>query len=175
MASRSVKSLIVVLSAVLVISSLANAEEFTVGTGQNDAGLYIEWNDGYIAQFQVRFDSPSVTGIGLFDIVEASTGLTTVRQQFGSDIFIDGISFNGHSNIGYGGGADWWHYWTKDIGQADWMSPAFGASDRVVYNGDSDGWIYGRDGEPVPEPVSIALFGLGGLLLSRCRRHRRVS
>ena len=175
MVSRSVKSLVVVLSACCtVMSSLANAEEFTAGTGQNSAGLYVEWNDGYIAQFQVRFDSPSVSGLNLLDIVEASTGLTTVRKNFGFGDFIDGISFNGHSNIGYGGDANWWHYWIKNSGQTDWMSPAFGASDRVVYNGDNDGWIYGRD-TAVPEPVSIVLLGLGGLILSRCRRQQRIS
>lgn len=175
MVSRSVISLMIVVIVLVVTSSLAIAEQFTVGTGQNNAGVYVEWSDGYIAQFQVSFASPSVTGIGLFDIIEASTGLTTVRQYYGSDVFIDGISFNGHSDIGYGGGADWWHYWTKDGGQANWMSPAFGASDRIAFDGYSDGWIYGRDSEPVPEPVSIALFGLGGLILSRCRRQRGIS
>ena len=175
MASKSVISLVVVLIALIVTSSLAIAEQFTAGTGENNAELYIEWSDGYIAEFSVRFDSPTVTGLNLFDIVEASTGLTTVRQYYGPDAFIDGINFNGHSNSGYGGGADWWHYWIKDSGQADWLSPGFGASERTVSNGDSDGWIYGRDESPVPEPVSIAMFGLGGLILARCRRTSVIS
>ena len=174
MASRRVISLVVVFSFLLVTSSFAITEQFTAGTGQNNANLYIEWNDGYSSQFTVSFDSTSITGLNLFDIVEASTGLTTARESYGSAVFIDGISFKGHSNIGYNFGANWWHYWVKDSDQQDWLSPAYGAGDRVIYNGDSDGWIYGRD-TSVPEPVSIALFGIGGLILSRCRRQPRVN
>ncbi len=173
MVSRSVQGLVVVFSFLFVTGSLATAEEFTVGSGQNIAGLYIEWNDSYIAQFTVRFDSPSITGLNLFDIVEAGLGLTTVRETYGTSVFIGGISFNGHSDIGYGGGENWWHQWIKN-GQAawDWGS---GVSERVLNDGDSDGWIYGRAGAPVPEPVSIVLFGLGGLILSRSRRQQRIS
>jgi hypothetical protein len=174
MVSRIVIGLAIVFSFLFVASSFAITEQFDVGTGQNSAGLYIEWNDGYIAQFLVRFDNSSVTGLNLFDIVEASTGLTTAREYYGSLVFIDGINFNGHSNSGYGGGADWWHYWIKDSEQTNWMSPAFGASDRVVYDGDDDGWIYGRDGA-VPEPASIVLFGFGGLILRRRRKQYGIS
>ncbi len=173
MALRSVKDLVVVFSFLFATGSLATAEEFAVGTGQNSAGLYIEWSDGYIAQFTVSFDGTSVTGLSLFDIVEASTALTTARDSYGTSVFIDGISFNGHSNIGYGGGENWWHQWIQN-GEGSWGWGS-GVSERVLNDGDSDGWIYGRAGEPVPEPVSIALFGLGGMILSRCRRQQRVS
>lgn len=170
---RSVKSWVVVFGFLFLASSSAIAEKFTVGTGQNSAGLYIEWSDGYIAEFAVRFESVSITGLNLFDMVEASLGLTTVRLNYGTSVFIDGISFNGHSNIGYGGGENWWHQWIKNgDGNWEWGS---GVSERILNNGDSDGWIYGRAGEPVPEPLSVALFGLSGLILSRCRRQRRIS
>lgn len=158
-----------VIAVLVITSSLAIATPVEVGTGQNSAGLYIEWSDGYIAEFIVDFEDTTITGLGLFDIVEAETPLTTVRGDFGWGVFIDGIAYNGHSNSGYGGGEDWWHYWIKDAGQLEWMAPMFGAADRTVHSGDMDGWIYGRAGEPVPEPCTIILLGLGGLLLSRRR------
>lgn len=160
-------SLICLIAFLGVTSSSAAAIAMDVGTGENSAGLYIEWGDGCVAEFLVNFDEPTVSGLGLFDIVEAYSSLTTVRSDFGFGVFIDGITYNGHSNVGYGGGEDWWHYWIKS-GDADWVSPAYGASDRVVSNGDMDGWIYGRAGT-VPEPTVMAMLGLGGLLVCRGR------
>jgi hypothetical protein len=162
---RSV-SLIVVL---VITSSLAIAIPIEVGTGDNSAGLYIEWGDGYIAEFLVKFEETTVTGLGLFDITEAGTSLTTVRNDFGWGVFVDGITYDGHSDTGFGGGEDWWHYWIKDAGDGSWTSPSFGAVDRIVEDGDWDGWVYGRAGTPIPEPATIALLALGGLFLKRRR------
>jgi hypothetical protein len=167
MVLKSVIGFICVLIFLSATSTFAITEQFDAGSGQNIANVYFEWSDGYKAQFLVRFEQTTIKGTELLDIVEAYTDLTTVRLYGGA--FVDGISFNGHSNIGYSGGANWWHYWIKDSGETDWTSPAFGAASRVVYDGDSDGWIYGRD-SAVPEPASILLLGLGGLILRRSRR-----
>ena len=169
MASGRLMNWVYVTAVLAVTSSLAIATPVEVGTGDNIADLYIEWSDGYIAEFIVSFEELSVTGIGLFDIVEAETTLTTIREDYGWGIFIDGIEFNGHSNVGYGGGEDWWHYWIKDAGESEWAAPVFGTADRIVYDDDADGWIYGRAGAPIPEPCTIALLGLGGLLLRKRR------
>jgi hypothetical protein len=155
-------SLVVVL---VITSSTAIAIPIEVGTGDNSAGLYIEWGDGYIAEFLVKFEETTVTGLGLFDITEAETSLTTVRSDFGWGVFVDGITYDGHSDTGFGGGEDWWHYWIKDAGEGSWTSPAFGAVDRIVEDGDWDGWVYGRAGAPIPEPATIVLLALGGLLI----------
>ncbi len=168
MALRRLMNLVCVIAVVAITSSLAIAIPIDVGTGDNSAGLYIEWSDGYIAEFTVNFEDETITGLGMFDIVEAETTLTTVREDYGWGIFIDGITYDSHSNIGFGGGEDWWHYWIKNAGEQEWTAPAYGAVDRIVSSGDSDGWIYGRAG-PVPEPSMIALLGLGGLLLRKRR------
>ncbi len=160
-------SLISLIAFLGVTSSSAAATAMDVGTGENSAGLYIEWSDGCVAEFLVNFDEPTVSGLGLFDTVEAYSSLTTLRSDFGFGVFIDGITYNAHSNVGYAGGEDWWHYWVKR-GDADWVSPPYGASDRVVSSGDMDGWIYGRAGT-VPEPSTLLLLCLGGLLVRRAR------
>ena len=167
MVSRKLLCFVYVL--ILVITgSLAIAVPVEVGTGGNSADLYIEWSDGFAAEFIVSFSPPSISGLGLFDIIEAQTTLTTVRDDFGFGVFIDGITFDGHSNIGYGGGEDWWHYWIKES-DADWLSPHYGVADRTITDGDSDGWIYGSAGSPTPEPATIALLGFGGLLIRKKR------
>ena len=163
----SLRNLICLIVVLAITSSAAIAIPIEVGTGGNSAGLYIEWSDGYIAEFLIKFEETTVTGLGLFDITEAGTSLTTVRNDFGFGVFIDGITYDGHSDTGFGGGEDWWHYWIKDAGESFWTSPSFGAVDRIVGDGDCDGWIYGRAGAPIPEPATIVLLAFGGVILWR--------
>ena len=144
------------------------AQTIPVGTGSSSAGVYIEFQDGAIYEFDVSFDG-SPTGIGLFDLIEADTSLTTVRGDFGFGVFIDGITFDGHSNVGYGGGDDWWHYWVREPGGV-WMSSSVGAGARVLSDGASDGWVYGHGGAPVPEPQTLTLALIAAGFITARRR-----
>jgi len=173
MASRRVISLVFVLT---IISSLAIAIPVEVGTGVNTAGVYIEWSDGFFAEFEISFgqiSSDTVTGADLMltldsELEDFTFEYTNWGTEEEPDLFVDGIGYLGHYNSGYGGGANWWHYWIKDAGELEWTSPLYGMSSRTVGDGDMDGWIYGRD-TPVPEPTTIALLALGGIMLRRKR------
>jgi len=158
-----IKNLVCLLIAMFLTASAA-ATIVDIGTGDNTAGLYVEWSDGFSVEYAVNFSTDSITGWDLFDAVMAETDLTTVVENFGWGDFIDGISLGEHSDIGYNDGANWWHFWIKDADQ-DWVSPAFGISDRVLYDGDMDGWVYGRD--TIPEPASVLLLAAGSLLFRR--------
>lgn len=138
----------IVAAALLAVSTVASGEYQYVGSGPQSAKVLVEFSDGTAYAFGVSFRDPSTTGIGLMDIIEAGTTLTTLRVDdpyFGT--YIDGISYKGHSNSGYGGGELYWHYWTKEPA-ADWVWSMVGASSRVVADGCADGWVYGRDGAP---------------------------
>jgi hypothetical protein len=136
-----------------------------VGAGVNAASVYIEWSDGFSVEFLVRFgqeESDSTTGLGLMDIIEAETELTTVRDDFGWGEFVDGISYQGHSNAGFGGGDLWWHYWENNAGSRHpWLSSMTGAVDRTVTHGDADAWIYGHGEPPTPPSENPFLAGYG--------------
>lgn len=156
----SLRNLICLIVVLAITSSAVIAMPVEVGTGDNNAGLYIEWSDGYIAEFLVSFAEPNVTGLELFDIVESGTTLTTVRADFGFGIFIDGIMYNGHSDVGYGGGENWWHYWTKEYAGSSWTYSWVGACDRILVNGDCDGWVYGHGIAPASGPTQEMIAAL---------------
>ncbi|MBE0537771.1 MAG: PEP-CTERM sorting domain-containing protein [Phycisphaerae bacterium] len=135
-----------------------------VGSGSNSAGIYIEWKDGFSVDFMVRFAEESISGLALIQRLAEETPLTLVVQDYGFGEYVDGIAWDGHSNEGWGGGEDWWHYWTRDAGQV-WESPMFGASDRIVVDGAYDGWVYGS--AAIPEPATLVLIGTGAFFLRR--------
>lgn len=173
----SLKNLVCLILVLAVISSAAIAASVEVGSGVNTAGVYIEWSDGFVAEFKINFGqapSDTITGADLMltldgELANFTLGYTNWGSKENPDLFVDSIEYLGHSNSGFGGGADWWHYWIKDAGQTEWTSPFYGMSSRTVGNGDMDGWIYGRD-TSVPEPATFALLALGGLMLCRKRK-----
>ncbi len=154
-----------ILGCLCFVPGLLTAAPLEVGAGVNTASVYIEWADGFSVDFLVHFgqtESDTTTGLGLMDIVEAETELTTVRNDFGWGAFIDGISYQEHSNEGYAGGELWWHYWENNAGSRNpWQSSMAGAAGRIVAHGDADGWIYGHGYEPAPASVNPFLAGYG--------------
>lgn len=159
---------------VLVAVVSTSAGPVSVGSGDNRALVVINFSDGAAYEFDVAFSIVTIGGLDAFDIIEADSTLTTVRQDFGWGVFIDGISYEGHSNVGYLGGEDWWHYWVYDADQDSWVSPELGAAGRTLTDGCADGWVYGSANPPVvtPEPATAGLLAVGGLAMLRRRRQR---
>ena len=143
---------LITLLCLCALPCIAIADTIEVGTGANTALVYIEWSDGFSAEFNVHFGedaNDTTTGLGLIDIIEANIELTTVRNDFGYGEYIDGISYSDHNDSGYGGGELWWHYWENNAGSKNpWVSSMTGAGGRSVSNGDADAWIYGSAEEP---------------------------
>ena len=140
---------IVVMVALTLVSSV-QAEYMNVGSGSSKANVIVEFSDGAIYAFTVSFDDPNTTGLDLFDIIEAGSTLTTDRIDYGWGWMVDGISYKGHSNSGFGGGENWWHYWNNDSpNDPNWFMPwDYGTAGRIVANGFSDAHIYGDANAP---------------------------
>ncbi len=160
---------VAVMVAMPVAGSAAFIDEVTIsewaGTGDNTAYVVIDFADGAEYAFGVCFDGQT-TGDVIHHLLDDETGLEVEFQDYGFGELVTGLSYDGHSNSGYGGGDDWWHYWISDDGES-WTSPEYGISDRVVVDGSWDGWVYGSAGEPIPEPTTAALLFMGGVLLRR--------
>ncbi len=145
----------------------------TAGMGSCSAFVAINFADGAKYNFQVNFDG-TPTGEEILNTLDTETGLDVYFSDFGWGRFVDGFAYDGHSNIGYTGGENWFHYWVADSvnpsGWPNWTSPSYGASARTITNGDWDGWVYGSAASPVvPEPATLGLAALGILFL----RNRR--
>lgn len=159
------------------LASLASAAIIPIGSGENTAYVVVNFADGADYRFDVSFTG-SVTGLDLFDLIEASTTLTTDRQTFdfgaGPVVFIDGIHFDGHDNSGFGGGENYWHYFTRDAAIDPWAVSFDAVNQRVAGDDSWDGWVYGSASEPfvtsIPEPASMISFALVmGALVTRRR------
>jgi hypothetical protein len=164
--------------AVLGVSVATAQGQITVDVG-NTSVVQVQFKDDAFYQFNVSYDG-TATGIDLLRMIEdAEIGFDATIQDHGFGEYVDGLSYDGHSNAGYGGGEDWWHYWTRDSEADDWSQPQeYGASGRTAADGTWDGWVYGSDTPPgtsqagtsLPEPATFAIVGLGSVVLLQRRR-----
>ena len=167
--STLLQSLFILL--LLAEPSRAIPIEASVGTGPDLAIVVLEFQDGAGYAFEVSFDdSLSTSGLAVMQVLEAEiTSFTLTILDFGFGLFIDGISYAGHGDSGFGGGELYWHYWTKDAEIDPWTFSLVGAADRIVNDGAWEGWRFGA-GEPLPEPGTGLLVGLGLAGLAGRRR-----
>ena len=178
MTRSTLPSLLLMLAALLALGAPAGALpiEASVGTGPDLATVVLEFQDGASYAFEVSFDdSVSTSGVAIMQALETElASFTLTILDFGFGLFIDAISYAGHSDSGFGGGELYWHYWTKNAEGEAWTFSEIGAIDRIVSDGAWEGWRYGA-GAPIPEPSTSLLIGFGLLLLCRQSRGARQS
>ncbi|MFP4054214.1 MAG: PEP-CTERM sorting domain-containing protein [Phycisphaerae bacterium] len=140
------KRLALAFTCLLTVAAAVPADVTTVGTGNKTASLFVQFEDRSFHEFQYRFDG-SITGEDLLTELDARTDLAVQLQDYGFGYFVNAMSYQGHSNGLYRGGEDWWHYWNRPAG-GEWSASWVGISDRVLDDGDADGFVYGYADAP---------------------------
>ncbi|MSR70331.1 MAG: hypothetical protein EXS17_08315 [Phycisphaerales bacterium] len=161
---------------VLSVTSASHAAivaAYSVGTGANTAAVQIDQEDGDGYLFNVAWDAAGYTSWdALLDIDLALSALSITFDTYSFGTFLTGVTIDGDTD--YGTGDLWpienyWHFWLRDSGA--WEQAAFGADDRLLFNGASDGWTFGSSTAPqsVPAPGALVL-SLFSVAVSRARR-----
>lgn len=161
------------------------------GTGAKRAAVVIDFNDGQTPRSYVwgyRWDGTADGEDALRAIVGADPLLEATIDSFSFGASLNAVSYLPLAGGGFqhsraqdfGPIGLYWGYWNATESSQSWTFSNFGMSDRVLADGDIDGWAMsnpGYDGQPptdpvaaVPEPISLAALGLGcANLLARLR------
>ena len=109
--------------------------------------------------FGVQFTSETITGEEALHILNADTGLEIHGTQWSFGYAVDEMVYS-YAGVEYRAGYDpawasWWSYWPSGNFGATWEYSMLGASDRVLRDGDTDGWLF-ADGSTGPNGPRMA-------------------
>lgn len=138
-----------------------------VGEGENLAFVVVDFDDYTTTTetfvFGVRFDGIQVSGLDALDAIAQATQLDYVAPGG----FLNEISFTygGQLHAGTGSWPDSsWGYWESTDYGINWATHMVGMADRVIIDGNVDGWAYTTSGTwPGPPPGGIRVTGAHAL------------
>jgi hypothetical protein len=180
MVSKRVLSLVFVfaITASVNAATYTGSVEYTAGSGSNQATIVIDFDFGNSFLFNYQWDG-DVTGWDTLAALDAGVlDVDASWYELYQSHFINDFDYPGGLEYDYGEGANtyWAYYGSTD--NENWL-PNPGVDNRSLSNGDWDSWVWTNcsadwltvyrtpGAAPVPEPMTIALLGLGGLLLRR--------
>jgi hypothetical protein len=173
---------ILVTVCTLVVSSSLHATtynvtpEYSAGSGANKATLVVDFGTGSRA-FDYHWDGVATSWDALHAVdLAGSLGVNaSIDPTWGA--FVSRITYPGSTAYNYGPAAVGWSYFTSADGSL-WNAPGNGASFNTLLNGDWNAWVWSNyDADwnivrhpgdaAVPEPMTLALLGFGGVMLRR--------
>lgn len=147
--------------------------EFDVGFGSSTSTVQIDFTNGngYLLRYHYEHSPSGLDALHAFEA--AIPEFTLVTKDFGFGELVTGLGVL--RDFEYGTGDQWpavenyWHYWLQDSGSWQWAP--MGASDRTLFDGSIDGWVFGVPSPPQPVPLPAAAIALAGVSML-CHRRR---
>jgi hypothetical protein len=186
---------LVCLMFVLVVNATASgysmqgldvAVDYWAGSGSNETIVVIDWNKvngPYTTESHAwgfRWDGAAYVSDALAAIDTA--GALNITTQYDGNFFWDAFYNNplidGDNHTSVGDYSGWW--WAGDTtdGGTTWTGNDAGITTEILGNGkieglnlDNDNWTSATLTIPTPEPCTIMILGLGGLLIKRKKHY----
>ncbi len=129
-----------------------------IASAPHHAGLVVTFGDRTTMRFCVEFAEDSITGLQLLE--RSGLPVVTSGTSLGAAVCsIDGQGSNDPTNCFAdctGSSCAYWAYY--QFADDAWKFSSIGASQRVVYDGDIDGWAWGPGGQSsgaIPEQPGV--------------------
>ncbi len=154
--------------------------EYTAGTGSNKATIAIDFDFDSSFLFSFQWDG-AATGWDALAAIDDAGALDVFASDFGEgSMFVDDFDYEGGTEYDYGEGVyAGWAYFNSGDNETWSLDPA-GVSFRDLSDGAWDSWVWTNYDEswlpirspgaaPVPEPATMLLFVIAGLLIRKPR------
>ena len=163
--------LVGISNATLVVYDGLNVQiDGEVGTGSSQTMVVIDWLSGVTQShaWLYKYDGSKTVADG-FDAIQ--TAVATFSWSGGP--FVSAIDYNDGTDNHQDFSGGWISFWNKDSG--NWATNGLGVSEQLLKNSGWSGSVVNDTGTwgdippvvPVPEPTTIALFGIGAILFRR--------
>ena len=162
-------------------TTYTQVSEYSAGSGANSATISVDFDAGNAFLFTYSWDGAANSFDALFALNSSALDVFySTDPTWGN--FVYDFAYPGGVIYDYGVGANTgWAFYTGTDNE-NWTASLLGVDDRILSDGDYDSWVwtnYSPDwyvayrepgGVPIPEPATVALLTLGGLMLRRKKR-----